>query len=729
MTPGAPSTTDAPPRPAPVQRAHGPLTPVEVATAGVLSGLAVVLGLFASLMPFFNNVFLVLAAVPVAMVSVRMRARAWVTAAAATLLMALMLGGVSTAITVGQSVLPGVVVGILRRRGVGLAGATTVGVVIGAGLGALADLALWLLADLRTLFLESARVSVTGYLRLLGRWEVLTPATDALTRLVEAFLSWWWVWVPASVLLSATVIVVVAYWILGAVLARLRLGSDWDPLLAGPAAAATHTPSTPSAPATPAPLPTTLTDVRYRYPGSDTDALAGVDLAVRPGEFVVVVGPNGSGKSTLALVLAGAEPTSGTVTRPGAVGLGLPGGVALLAQRTELQMLGETVAEDVLWGMPDDQRDEVDVAALLDLVGLPGLAGATTRLLSGGQLQRLALAGVLARRPALLVSDESTAMVDPSGRAELIAVLASLPARGTTVVHITHDASEARGADRVVRMLDGRVTFGGPPPRDPGAESPTTAPTAGPALVTPSRIDEDGAAPRTGVPAPTGAPGGAWRPVEHLWADRVSHAYDVGTPWEKLVLRDVSLILDPGEAVLVTGENGSGKTTLSRVLTGLLRPTWGRCTLGGRPVADRVGSVALSMQFARLQLQRPSVRTDILAAARAPADLPRAEAERLVREAMDRVGLPAELERRGIDQLSGGQMRRVALAGLLASRPGVLVLDEPLAGLDSESRALLVDTLEQRRREGLAILVISHDTEGMAALCRRRLTLDAGVLS
>ena len=224
-------------------------------------------------------------------------------------------------------------------------------------------------------------------------------------------------------------------------------------------------------------------------------------------------------------------------------------------------------------------------------------------------------------------------------------------------------------------------------------------------------------------------PAPAWtRRGEHLWADRVSHTYDEGTPWANTVLREVTLIASPGSATLVTGGNGSGKSTMSRILTGLMAPTSGRCTLGGDPMTRRVGQVALSMQFARLQLQRPSVRSDILAAARA-TDLDRREADRFVRSAMEAVGLEADLERRGIDQLSGGQMRRVALAGLLASRPQALVLDEPLAGLDRDSRAQLIATLEDHRRRGMAVVVISHDTEGLDALCDRSFTLAEGVLS
>ena len=228
--------------------------------------------------------------------------------------------------------------------------------------------------------------------------------------------------------------------------------------------------------------------------------------------------------------------------------------------------------------------------------------------------------------------------------------------------------------------------------------------------------------------------------TEHLWADRVAHTYDLGTPWEKPVLRDVSLILEPGQAMLITGDNGSGKTTLSRILTGLLIPTWGNVTLGGTSMERRVGDVALSMQFARLQLQRPSVRSDILAAAghgprigsgagHRKKGLSREDGDQIVAQAMNLVGLDPALASRGIDDLSGGQMRRVALAGLLASNPSVLILDEPMAGLDRASRELLISVLDERRRAGLSILVISHDLEGMDALCDTHRHLHEGVLA
>ena len=716
------------------------LTPVEVATAGALSGLAVTFGLIAAVTPVFQLLFQVATAVPLAMASLKLRPRASVAAFASTVLLAIAVGGFATAGRSFQAALIGLVIGHLHKKRASWAAVSTVAAGLGVIWGVGTGLAFWILADLRTLGLESIRKSLDGLLTLIAHIPHTGGLVEAGHQLGQWFVDWWWVWIPITRFVGVAFLVLAARWLLGAILRRITLDPGWDPLLDAPTAAADSDDEATAS----SPLPLTLTDAAFTYPGADHPALRGVTLRFERPEYTVIVGRNGSGKSTLALLLAGATPGEGTRTGGGM--LGQVGGTALVGQRSELLVLGQNIAEDVTWGMNASDAQALNLEALLARVGLGGLADADPRSLSGGQLQRLALAGALARSPRLLISDESTAMIDRDGRADMLDLLASLPDTGIAVVHITHDPAEAARADRVITVDGGRVLSD-----VPGSSSINEAVAGNARPVTPEEesrgATRDASKTREATTASSAKEGGerAWGTptltnTEHLWADRVAHTYDFGTPWEKPVLRDVSLILEPGQAMLITGDNGSGKTTLSRILTGLLIPTWGNVTLGGTPMERRVGDVALSMQFARLQLQRPSVRTDILAAAghgpligsgvgRRKNALSREEGDRIVERAMSVVGLDPALASRGIDDLSGGQMRRVALAGLLASDPRVLILDEPMAGLDAASRELLISVLDERRRAGLSILVISHDLEGMDDLCDTHRHLREGVLT
>ena len=719
------------------------LTPVEVATAGALSGLAVTFGLIAAVTPVFQLLFQVATAVPLAMASLKLRPRASVAAFASTVLLAIAVGGFATAGRSFQAALIGLIIGHLHKKRASWATVSAVAAGLGVVWGVGTGLAFWILADLRALGLESIRKSLDGLLTLIAHIPHTGGLIEAGHQLGQWFVDWWWVWIPITRFIGVALLVLTARWLLGAILRRITLDPGWDPLQDAPTAAA----DSDDAATASSPLPLTLTDAAFTYPGVDHPALSDVTLTLERPEYTVVVGPNGSGKSTLALLLAGANPSAGTRTGGGI--LGQVGGTALVGQRTELLVLGQNVAEDVTWGMSERDVAALDLDALLERVGLAGLADADPRSLSGGQLQRLALAGALARSPRLLISDESTAMIDRDGRADMLDLLASLPETGIAVVHITHDPAEAARADRVITIDSGRIlsdTHADPNPSftDEAVTSPIQPKNSREThrdTTRPKNLTRD-ATPASSLNAEGERIWGSPDLIntEHLWADRVAHTYDLGTPWEKPVLRDVSLILEPGQAMLITGDNGSGKTTLSRILTGLLLPTWGAVTLGGNPMERRVGDVALSMQFARLQLQRPSVRSDILAAAghgplvgsgvgRHKNALSREEGDRIVADAMSLVGLDPALASNGIDDLSGGQMRRVALAGLLASNPRVLILDEPMAGLDMASRELLISVLKERRRAGLSILVISHDLEGMDALCDTHRHLREGVLT
>lgn len=667
-----------------------PMTPVETASAGILAGLSIavlVLGtaLLGTGLPW-------LAAIPMAVLAHQHRLRAVVAGTVAVVVVASVAGGLPSALGAVITVLGGAAVGLIRRRGWGWGAALVAALGLGL-LSAAATIGTFLLfSESLTLFLDALRASMVGVASAMQRVGLMGERQVELWhRIVDLAVEHWQVYIAIGTTLTTGIGILVAYWALGVVLRRLRLDTTVDPLVESLADASPV-----------GPLPVHLEGVSYRYPEADREALSDIRLTLTPGETIALVGPNGSGKSTLGAILAGATPTNGTVQRPGSAGLGRPGGTALLAQRSELQMLGETVADDVRWGCSPD--DDVDVDGLLALVGLVGRHDDRPSTLSGGELQRLALAGALARRPALLVSDESTAMVDPAGRAELMAVLRSLPARlGTTVVHVTHDPDEAAGMDRTIRLVDGRIV--------------SDTPTADiPPLAAPQRA----AVPVLPMPGAT-----------VLTLSGVGHTYHRGTPWETTALEGIDLELRAGEGVLVTGSNGSGKSTLARIMAGLLAPTAGWCeAVPNRPMRMTVGRVALAMQFSRLQLRRPTVGADILDAVNIPSHEPLLPPERgYAAWALDQVGLPAALADRSIDRLSGGQMRRVALAGLLATKPAVLVLDEPFAGLDAESREALSRTLVRELHRGLALVVITHDVHGLESICTRRLVLDRGRLA
>lgn len=654
---------------------RGPLRPIELATGAVMAGLTVGLITIGSLVPMAAALQLV-AAVPLGLLAHRYRLRALVTATIAAGLVTFVAAGIMPALGVfGAATIAGII-GIVKRRGGGLLAVLALSVVAGVAWGLFSVGMLLVFARTRELFFEAIRNTAKGIQNLAARQAALEPLGRAAADLTEAFLRWWWVYLGGSVALGVVASGLVSWFVLGSVLDRLawlpgsdRLDAPADDRPVGP-------------------LPVTLHGVGYRYEGAGADALSGIDLTIRPGEFVAVVGHNGSGKSTLTRVLAGRPPTTGAVSRPGSAGLGEVGGTALVLQRPESQTLGVSVADDVVWGLAAERAAEVDVDALLAEVGLDGMGRLETATLSGGQQQRLAVAAALARRPALLIADEATSMIDPDGRRDLVALLAELPRKhGTAVVLVTHHEADADAADRVIHLAGGRVV-------DHLASWPQPA--------------------RDQRRRPMGPP--------ILELTEVRHTYNRGTPWEAPALHGVDLSVRHGEALLIVGGNGSGKSTLAWIMAGLIAPSSGRCELRGDPVGKQIGRVALAFQHSRLQLQKQTVGAEI-------ADWGgRATGSGAVGQALDAVGLDRRLAARSIETLSGGQAKRVVLAAMVASRPQVVVLDEPLAGLDPHGRAEIVELLARLRDSGLTLIVISHDVADIAAVCDRTVHLNAGVL-
>jgi energy-coupling factor transport system ATP-binding protein len=430
------------------------LDAAELADAAVLGDLALVLALVGWFLPFGGVLFLA-ATVPYAVLVSRRRFRAAAVAAITTGVLAFVVGGVPLVLNLAGVASIGNAVGIAYRRGHGYPGTImTALAVCWVPAAIVTDLAFLVFSETRKLTLEQVEVAFRGPLKTLSRLGYEDAAAN-IHDVVQWCLDHWWLTIPIGEFVLAIVAALVCRQVALPALRRV------DATFTRPVAAARR--DVDAASLAVAPLPVRLSGVGFRYPGAPVDALSDVDLAIDPGTFVAIVGDNGSGKSTLAAILSGNLPTRGHVTRPGAVGLGRRGGTGQVFQRPESQVLGARVSDDVRWGLGRDEIDEDTVAGTLDRVGLAGFAERDTSTLSGGELQRLALASAIVRHPALLISDESTAMLDPDGRDLVLDVLVTLRDAGTTIVHVTHEPEEAARADMVVVLDGGRVREVGTP--------------------------------------------------------------------------------------------------------------------------------------------------------------------------------------------------------------------------------------------------------------------------
>ncbi len=666
------------------------LSPVEMAQAAVMGALSSALAIISVVVPFAGGLSL-LVTVPFGLLGYRYRLRVLLAAAFAAGTVTFLIAGISGFMVVVNCAYVGGMAGIIKRRGRGTPTVIVVSIIAGILNGLWIIGALLVLVRLRTLVLDALSANVNGTLNFMSdlplSGEAFRQSIEQTRVLFTTAIQHWPVLIMAYSIFTIVVVSLVGWWALGRVLERLRGIPDVHKLDASSQSGTETDPV--------APLPVRLNQARFRYPGADHDALRPLNLTVEPGEHIAVTGANGSGKTTLMLLLCGRQPTSGSIERPGAVGLGQLGGTAVVMQHPESQVLGSRVADDVVWGLPPGTS--TDVAGLLYEVGLTGMGERDTGGLSGGELQRLAVAAALARQPALLIADEVTTMVDQRGREGLLNVLSGLTTRhDMALVHITHYNNEAESADRTVNLSESQDNM------------------------VDNMVMVDHAAPPVASVAPVAHSG---TPVLQLRG--VGHEYGSGTPWAKTALRDISFTVNEGDGLLIHGGNGSGKSTLAWIMAGLTAPTTGECLVRGRPAHECVGDVAIAFQAARLQLLRSRVDLEVASAAGfSPHDTGR------VVSALATVGLDGSLAGRRVDQLSGGQMRRVVVAGLLARWPQALILDEPLAGLDAASqRGLLRLLTELRLNTGLTVIVISHDFAGLQELCPRTLHLDRGVLA
>jgi len=651
------------------------LSPVEMAHAAVMGALSSALAILSVIVPFAGGLSL-LVTVPMGLLGYRYRLRVLLAATFAACTVSFLIAGISGFMVVLNCAYVGGMTGIIKRRRGGIAMVLAASVVAGTALGLWIVGVLLVLHRLRTVTFEAITANFDGVMAVMSQFEPFRQSAQDTRAIFDLALQYWPVLMVAYSIFTIVLVSLVGWWALSRVLDRLRGIPD------------VHKLDAPAEVGPVGPVPVALTGARFRYPDADHDALRPLTMTVDAGEHVAITGANGSGKTTLMLLLSGRQPTSGTITRPGGVGLGQLGGTAVVMQHPESQVLGSRVADDVVWGLPPGTR--TDVGTLLGEVGLSGMEERDTGGLSGGELQRLAVAGALARQPSMLIADEITSMVDQRGRDGLLDVLSGLAERHRmALVQITHYNSETQIAHRTVNLsdsVDNMVMV-----EDAAAPAPTVIQT--------SHSSE---------------------PVLQLAG--VGHEYFRGTPWAKTALDDVDFTVNEGDGLLIHGGNGSGKSTLAWIMAGLITPSTGTCLVGGQPAAECVGQVAIAFQAARLQLLSSRVNLEVASAAGfSPHDTDRVVA------ALATVGLDGSLARRRVDQLSGGQMRRVVIASLLARSPKALILDEPLAGLDAVSRRGLLRLLtDLRRNTGLTLVVISHDFAGLEELCPRILHLDKG---
>ena len=502
-----------------------------------------------------------------------------------------------------------------------------------------------------------------------------------------------------------------------------------------------------------------VSHVTLLYDGN-IQALDDVSLDVRRGERLCILGPNGSGKSTLAGVLAGLlAPDEGEVELAGEQVFSsgqvdfeayhrARRSLGLVFQNPDDQLVTSIVEEDVAFGpenlgVPSNEIGE-RVRRELHRVAMEGYAKADPTRLSGGQKQRVAIAGALAMEPQLLVLDEPGALLDVRGRRSILKVMGRLKTDGRAIVHITHFMEEALEADRVIVMRRGRIALEGTPQevfshadeiQALGLREPWTARLAG-------RLRELGvgvgwtcdaerlegelarvAQRHTRSRSTTTTAANQRTCHAKVHSDLAVSVHEVSYSYRSVDARNdthpaldgVSLEVKRATNTVIIGQTGSGKSTLLRLLCALELPDVGRIVVDGTDTRDRKGRRALHghvgyvMQHPERQLFAETVAEDV---AFGPKNLhlPEDEVTRRCRRALKLVGLLG-LEEASPFELSGGQQRMCAIAGILAMQPNILILDEPTAGLDPRRRGDLSRILRVLQRSGVTIVQVTHSRE------------------
>jgi energy-coupling factor transport system ATP-binding protein len=505
-------------------------------------------------------------------------------------------------------------------------------------------------------------------------------------------------------------------------------------------------------------------------------ALNHVSFTIYDGEYVAILGANGSGKSTLLKCINGlCVPDAGQVTlfkdgtaldpaRPADL-YPIRQVIGTLLQNPDDQIVGTVVEEDAAYG-PENQGLSEEavrcrVAKALADTNLTALRTRPPQFLSGGERQRLALSGVLAMETPVLALDEAASMLDEGSRHALMDLLDELWQNGRTILHITHNLEEASRAQRCIVLHKGRLVFNGSPQdlfvhpdleqwgfrinsaiatvrylvkHFPGFKPLTlsaeqVAESLAPFII---HIDEqpvpaapvhtDIAPAQAALVPPSPAASLAALPSPAVQCESLSHTYLAGTAFAATGLESITFSLPAGTRLALIGPSGSGKSTLLRHLNGILLPTGGHVAVFGQNTLDATVDLRTLRQRAVLAVQNPESAqfetyvADEVSYGPRNAGITGKDLVQRVRQAMEMVGLPYnEYRDRLTKELSGGEKRRLALAGILALDGALVLLDEPSAALDGEGQERVIELINLLASQGRTVISSTHSMEEACA--------------
>ena len=484
-------------------------------------------------------------------------------------------------------------------------------------------------------------------------------------------------------------------------------------------------------------FPLVIEELTFRYRSREETAIRDINLSIEPAQVVLIAGASGCGKTTLARCINGLIPRSYKGELKGKILIKgqdtsdlslarISQMVGTVLQDPERQILGTMVRNEVAFGLEnlglprEEIRDRVDKA--LERLGILHLRDRQTHYLSGGEKQKVALAGVLAMQPDILLLDEPLASLDPASAQEALALVRRLADEGMTVLMVEHRVEDVLriSPERVLFMKEGEIRYDGP--ADGLAERVDYREVKLPApMIVKLAVNDSPPAIIQPLPA---AMSGSKTPLVKF--KEVGFGYEEGPE----VLHGINLDIHRGDVIAVLGPNGAGKTTLVKHAIGLLKPRHGEVLIGGRAtnhlsVAEIASTLGYVFQSPSHMLFAPTVREEL---AFGPTNL-KHDAEQIRREVNDAIEV---VNLKGYEEtpplsMSFGQQKRVSIAAILAMRSRILVMDEPTAGQDYKNYMDFMNSILQLPNFE-AILFITHDIDLAVIYANRVLLVDNGLL-